>query len=177
MTSRLLFQYLLQVSSERFSPSSEEFHKDIKDDDASSTTSEATIKEQLELFEKINKLNKRLLREEENLVRLDANLKKYDKHKVITDDVTKTLTKLRTDMTKSACEMQHNEIVLEETIEKLENQRLYLENLHKDLATEDKEYEMLQALLYSKVQQQQFEERNYRSPHIYQTKELLDTLV
>lgn len=131
----------------------------------------------MELFEKINKLNKRLLREEENLVRLDANMKKYDKHKTSTDDVSKTLVKLRTDMTKSACEMQHNEIVLEETIEKLENRRLYLENLHRDLASEDKEYEMLQALLYGKVQQQQYEERSYRSPQIYQTKELLDTLV
>lgn len=167
----------MQTTSERFSPSSEEFHKDLKDDDASSTTSETTIREQLELFEKINKLNKRILREEESLVRLDANLRKYDKHKSTTDEVTKSLTKLRTDMTKSACEMQHNEVVLEETIEKLESRRLYLENLHRDLASEDKEYEMLQTLLYSKVQQQQYEEKNYRSPHIYQTKELLDTLV
>lgn len=80
-------------------------------------------------------------------------------------------------MTKSACEMQHNEIVLEETMEKLECRRLYLENLHKDLASEDKEYEMLQALLCSKLQGQHYEAKNYRSPNIYQTKELLDTLV
>lgn len=129
------------------------------------------------MFEKINKLNKKLLREEENLVRLSANLKKYDKHKSNADDVSKSLTKLRTEMTKSACEMQHNEIVLEETMEKLESRRVYLENLHKDLASEDKEYEMLQALLCSKLQGQHYEAQNYGSPTIYQTKELLDTLV
>ncbi|XP_074039318.1 uncharacterized protein isoform X1 [Leptinotarsa decemlineata] len=161
---------------ERFSPSSEEFAKDIKDDDTSSTVSESTMKEQLDLYEKISKLNKRLLREEESLVRLDSNLKKYDKEKLDKDDVSKTLTKLRTEMTKSACEMQHNEIVLEETIEKLENRRLFLENLHRDLASEDQEYEMLQTLLFSKTQQYE-KEKKHKSHHIYRTKELLDTLV
>ncbi|KAJ8947698.1 hypothetical protein NQ318_001537 [Aromia moschata] len=167
---------------ERFSPSSEEFSKDLKDDDTSSTVSEATVREQLELFEKIAKLNKRLLREEESLVRLDANLRKYDKNKSDADDVSKALTKLRTEMTKSACEMQHNEIVLEETIERLENRRHYLENLHRDLMSEDQEYEMLQALLFSSTQQESQQksksaDKRYRSHHIYQTKELLDTLV
>lgn len=167
----------MQVTSERYIPSAEEFHKDLKDDDTSSTSSETSIREQLELFEKINKLNKRLLKEEENLVRLGANLRKYDKHKSSADEVSQSLTVLRTEMTKSACEMQHNEIVLEETVEKLESRRLYLENLHRDLATEDKEYEMLQALFCSKAQEQQYDERQYRSPNIYQAKELLDTLV
>lgn len=174
--------FILQTSSERFSPSSEEFHKSQKDEDSSSTVSESTIKEQLELFEKINKLNKRLLREEESLVRLGANLRQYDKNKPSEDSegVSKVLTKLRTDMTKSACEMQHNEIVLEETIEKLEHRRIYLENLHRDLANEDREYEMLHAMLYSKVQQQQqyeIDKMRYKSQYFYHTKELLDTLV
>lgn len=115
----VIFCLFLQTSFERFSPSSEEFSKDIKDDDTSSTVSEATIREQVELFESISKLNKRLLREEESLLRLDANLKKYEKHKSSTEDLTKALTNLRTEMTKSACEMQHNEVVLEETMDML----------------------------------------------------------
>ncbi|KYB28160.1 hypothetical protein TcasGA2_TC007083 [Tribolium castaneum] len=158
---------------ERFSPSSEEFSKDIKDDDTSSTVSEATIREQIELFESIAKLNKRLLKEEESLVRLDANLKKYDKHK--TDDLAKALTNLRTEMTKSACEMQHNEVVLEETMEMLLNRRHYLENLHRDLANEEQEHEMLQALMFSTRRQRH--NPDSCSPYYSHTKELLDTLV
>lgn len=177
--SDYLIHNLIQTSFERLSPSSEDFHKDIKDDDTSSTVSEATIKEQVELFEMIAKLNKRLLQEEECLVRLDANLRKYEKHKNGAEDVSKELTKLRTDMTKSACEMQHNEIVLEETIEMLENRRHYLENLHRDLANEDQEHEMLQALLFSTStpHQKTTSTEHFNSQNIYHTKELLDTLV
>lgn len=170
-----------ETLSERFSPCSQDSNKESKDDDSSSTVSEATIKEQVGLFERINKLNKRLLKEEENLVRLEANLKKYhkkEKEKRENDiDVSETLTKLRTDMIKSSCEMQHNEIVLEETMDKLENRRLFLENLHKELVNEDQEHEMLQALLFSKMQQIEIEKRRSRSQCLYQTKELLDTLV
>ncbi|XP_060530118.1 ras association domain-containing protein 10-like [Cylas formicarius] len=166
----------VEMQMERFSPSSEEFIKDTNDDDSSSTVSESTIKEQTELLEKIIKLNKSLIREEENLSRLDGNLKKYERNKCRDtghDDreVSKTLTKLRTDMTKSACEMQHNEIVLEETLEQLEKRRKRLETLHQDLANEDHEYDMLQALFYTCVQQKN------AYGNVYYTKELLDTLV
>lgn len=170
---------MFQSPIERFSPSSEEFSKDIKDDDTSSTVSETTIKEQAELFEMISKINRRLLKEEECLVRLQANLRKYDKTE--SEEVSKRLTNLRTEMAKSACEMQHNNIVLEETLEALSKRRMYLENLHKDLATEDQEFEMLQALLYSHKQQNCENRVNNNSryschqPHY--TKELLDTLV
>lgn len=125
----------------------------------------------------ISRINKRLLKEEECLVRLQANLKKCDKMKADKEDISKKLNSLRTEMAKSACEMQHNNIVLEETQETLNQRRLYLENLHKDLLTEDKEYEMLQALLYSHQQSQIATSRhnNYHQPHY--TKELLDTLV
>lgn len=125
----------------------------------------------------ISKINKRLLKQEECLVRLQANLKKCDKMKVDTEEISKKLNSLRTEMAKSACEMQHNNIVLEETQETLNQRRMYLENLHKDLLTEDKEYEMLQALLYSHQQAQFAASRhhNYQQPHY--TKELLDTLV
>lgn len=167
----------MQTSLERFSPSSEEFSKDLKDDDTSSTVSETTIREQVELFEMIARINKRLLKEEECLVRLQANLKKCDKMKTDTQEISKRLNSLRTEMAKSACEMQHNNIVLEETQETLNQRRMYLENLHKDLLTEDQEHEMLQALLYSHQQLQMTASRhhNYHQPHY--TKELLDTLV
>nr|CAH7744245.1 unnamed protein product [Callosobruchus chinensis] len=163
---------------QRLSPSSEEFGKDLKDDDTSSTVSEVTIREQLELYEKITKVNKRLLNEEEALLRLDSNLRKYEKNKDGMEEIGKALNKLRTDMTKSACEMQHNEIVLEEIMEKLESRRVYLDNLCRDIANEDKEYEMLQALLFGKAQQApEYDSRRYRPAQFYQTKELLDTLV
>lgn len=138
--------------------------------------SEATIREQLELFHSITKLNKRLLKEEECLVRLDANLKKYEKHKA-DDDLTKMLLNLRTEMAKSACEMQHNEVVLEETMEMLVSRRHYLENLHRDLANEDQEYEMLQALMYSTRKHHRHNKDTTCNPYQSHTKELLDTLV
>ncbi|XP_057658591.1 ras association domain-containing protein 10-like isoform X1 [Diorhabda carinulata] len=168
-----------EMLSERFSPCSEELNKDTKDDDSSSTISESTLKEQVGLFEKINKLNKRLLKEEENLARLEANLKKYQRNEKQKreEDVSETLTKLRTDMIKSSCEMQHNEIVLEETLEKLESRRIFLENLHRELVNEEHEHEMLQALLFTKIQQFEVEKRKSTTPYVYQTKELLDTLV
>ncbi|XP_018324681.1 ras association domain-containing protein 10-like [Agrilus planipennis] len=165
--------------NERFSPSSDELQKDIKDDeDSSSTTSEATVREQAILLEKVTKINKRLLREEENLVRLHANFRKLHKMKKDnTEELNKQLTVLRTDMTKSACEMQHNEIVMEETMEKLMKRKTCLESLHRDLINEDQEFEMLQALLYSKTH------RLSKTPYFVQcnqsinTKEVLDTLV
>ncbi|KAF2884610.1 hypothetical protein ILUMI_21560 [Ignelater luminosus] len=166
------------VENERFSPSSEELQKDIKDDDTSSTVSETTVKEQSELFEMISKINKKLLKEEECLVRLHANIKKYEKEtKNNTDELGKALSNLRTEMAKSACEMQHNEIVLEETMEKLTSRRNYLENLHKDLVNEDQECEMLQALLYSTTHRSQPQKEYYSSYKPHYTKEVLDTLV
>ncbi|KAI4462811.1 ras-associating domain containing protein [Holotrichia oblita] len=162
---------------ERFSPSSEEFHKDLKDDDTNSTVSEATIKEQLELFEMINKINKKLLKEEECLVRLHANIKKYDKTKSATEETTKALGNIRKEMAKGTCEMQHNEVVLEETKEMLDNRKLFLESLHKDLLNEDREFEMLQALLYSQSLNGNRKGKKYSPYKAHFTKELLDTLV
>ncbi|KAF7268091.1 hypothetical protein GWI33_018752 [Rhynchophorus ferrugineus] len=173
----------IETTSERFSPSSEDFNRNLKDDDTSSTISESAIKEQLELLEKIVKINKNLLKEEEQINKLDSNLKKYDRNKLKElqktkggDEVNKELGKLRTEMAKSACEMQHNEIVLEETLELLEKRRKHLENLHQELSNEDYEYEMLQALLYSNMQQRSKQQEMSHS-NFYRTKELLDTLV
>lgn len=89
------------------------------------------------------------------------------------EEVNKDLAKLRTEMAKSACEMQHNEVVLEETLEVLERRRKHLELLHEALSGEDQEYEMLQALLYSSRQQRSRPDYN----NFYRTKEMLDTLV
>lgn len=121
----------------------------------------------------ILKINKRLLKEEECLVRLHANMKKYDKAQSVNDELNKALSNLRTDMAKSACEMQHNEVVLEETRELISNRRTYLENLHKDLVNEEQEHEMLQALLYAQSQEK-YHQPSYKTHY---TKELLDTLV
>ncbi|CAH1159431.1 unnamed protein product [Phaedon cochleariae] len=171
-----------ETISERLSPSSEEFHKDLKDDDTSSAISETSVKEQLQLYEKIAKLNKRLLQQEEHLVRLDANLKKYDKEKRDGDNVQTrkelcNLTNLRTEMTKTSCEMQHNEVVLEEAAERLETRRAVLERLHEELAGEDREYEMLQAMLLARTREEGEKKRRKPCGGVYQAKELLDTLV
>lgn len=126
----------------------------------------------------INRLNKKLLKEEECLVRLHANIKKYDKTKIVTEETTKVIGNLRKEMAKGACEMQHNEVVLEETKEMLETRRKFLENLHKDLVNEDREFEMLQALLYSQSLNNNRQEKEKYTPYKgHFTKELLDTLV
>lgn len=170
---------------ERFSPSSEEFHpEDIKDDDSSSNVSISGLKEHQELLKKISKVNKQLMKQEECLVRLEVNLKKYEKYKNVTEEVTESLTSLRTEMAKSACEMQHYEVVLEETNELINSRRHFLENLHKDIMKEEEEYEMLQALLFSAKHQRHPVNKisqNYL-PHSFNhknhnTKEMLDTLV
>ncbi|XP_044748986.1 ras association domain-containing protein 9-like [Coccinella septempunctata] len=168
---------------ERFSPSSEEFvQEDIKDDDSSSTVSVSALREHRELMKKISKVNKQLLKQEECLVRLEVNLKKYEKYKNVTDDVTESLTNLRTEMAKSACEMQHNEVVLEETNELINSRRHFLENLHKDIMKEEQEHEMLQALLFSAKHQRHPAPSQNFIPHSHNyknhnTKEMLDTLV
>ncbi|KAL3267137.1 hypothetical protein HHI36_011277 [Cryptolaemus montrouzieri] len=168
---------------ERFSPSSEEFvQENVKDDDTSSTLSESALREHRDLLKKISKVNKQLLKQEECLVRLEANLKKYEKYKNVSDDVQESLVNLRTEMTKSACEMQHNEIVLEETGELINNRKHFLDNLYKDIVREEQEHEKLQALLYGAKHSRHPNSSqkyippcyNYRS---YKTKELLDTLV
>ncbi|XP_017767895.1 PREDICTED: ras association domain-containing protein 9-like [Nicrophorus vespilloides] len=163
-------------SFDRFSsPSSHEFSKDLRDDDTSSTISEATAKEQIDLYERIAKLNKRLLKEEEALARLYASMKKYNKTKSASEDVNKSLTHLRTRMAKSSCEMQHNEVVLEETKDAIESRRSYLDTLHRDLVNEDQEFDMLQTLLYSI--NLKAEPKNPVPHNSNYTKELLDTLV
>lgn len=156
---------------ERFSPSSEDFAKDLKDDDTSSTISESTLREQVELFEMIARINRRLLKEEECLVRLDANLQKHQKTQTTAAELSKHLAQLRTEMAKSACEMQHNNVVLEEAAERMNQRRSHLEDLVRELLNEEHEHEMLQALVYTQ-----------RRPHVagypgQHTKELLDTLV
>lgn len=150
----------------------------MKDDDTNSTLSEVTLKEQLELFEMINKINKKLLKEEECLVRLHANIKKYDKTKSAAEGTTKALGNLRKEMAKGACEMQHNEVVLEETKEMLDTRKQFLDSLHKDLLNEDREFEVLQTLLYSQSTKNSRQDKEKYSPYkAHFTKELLDTLV
>lgn len=115
-------------------------------------------------------------------MRLHANLCKYEKARSDEEEVGKNLTKLRTEMAKSACEMQHNNVVLEETLETLGERKSRLENLHKDLMLEEQEYEMLQALLYTQKRQEHEQARRistkkYAYCQSQHTKELLDTLV
>lgn len=164
------------VENERFSPCSDKLENSDKDDDEESVN-EITLKQQTELLEAISKINKKILKEEECLVRFYTNIKKSGKeNKSSTEEVTKLLTNLRAEMAKTACEMQHNEIVLEETIEKVLNRKEHLESLHKDLINEDQEYEMLQALLYSTTHPSQ-NKQSYTNIKTHYTKEVLDTLV
>lgn len=124
----------------------------------------------------IARINRKILKEEECIARLHANIKKLEKEeKSSSEDLSKTLTSLRSKMAKSACEMQHNEVVLEETTEKLTSRKSYLEHLHKDLVDEEIEFEMLQALLYSSTPIRSRE--NYYRQNTSYTKEALDTLV
>lgn len=177
MYVHIAFQFPLK----RFSPSFEECNNDAEDY-TNSTAGEYALQEQADLLEVILKVNKRLLREEECVIRLQAKLYKYEKAKINTEDVDKHLTKLQTEMAKSTCEMQHNSIVLEEIVEALGKRRVCLQNLHKDLLAEEQESEMLQALLYMQKQQTSpnlTDINNYCSyhHHPHHAKELFDTLV
>lgn len=123
----------------------------------------------------MSKLNKRLLKEEEKLVRLHISIKKYERNKNDFDQMQKSLLELRTDMAKSACEMQHNAIVLDETTEMLDAKKLCLSELQKELSKVEQEHEMLSAIKISqdlKVNMQPTYVHQY--PH--HTKEL-NTLV
>ncbi|ERL85665.1 ras association domain-containing protein 10 [Dendroctonus ponderosae] len=170
----------VEATSDRFSPSSEEFIDHLKDDDNISNVSESAIKAHVKLLESILKINKSLLQEEEHINKLDSYIKKYDRNKAteqqeINVEVNTELSQLTTQMTKSACEMQHNEIVLEEILEVLDTRRQHLALLHQELTSQDQEHEMLQALLYSNSQK-----RTRQEPFLYNgyhTKEMLDTLV
>lgn len=152
----------------------------MKDDDNISNVSESTIKAHVKLLENILKINKSLLQEEEHISKLDSYIKKYDRNKSteqqqVNVEVNTELSQLTTEMTKSACEMQHNEIVLEEILEVLDTRRKHLALLHQELTSQDQEHEMLQALLYSNSQK-----RTRQEPFLYNgyhTKEMLDTLV
>lgn len=159
---------------ERLSSASPEAFVDTKDEETSSVNSEATLRERVQLVKKINKLNKQLLKQEEILVRLDANIKKYEKYKSIGTDLTNSLTIAKTEVAKSACEVQHNDVVLEETNEIIKNKKYFLDALFKDMLKEDQEHEMLETMIYSSKYQPQFSQ-NYHSNS--NTKELLDTLV
>lgn len=45
--------------------------------------------------------------------------------------------------------MQHNSIVLEQTLEGLDNRRMHLDNSHKDMIMQEQDYEILQTLMYT----------------------------
>lgn len=123
----------------------------------------------------MSKLNKRLLKEEEKLVRLHISIKKYERNKNDYEQISKSLTELRADMAKSACEMQHNAIVLEETAERLDSRKLYLNELQKEILRVEQEHDMLTTLKLSqdmKVKQS----TSYVSHYPHYTKEL-NTLV
>lgn len=125
----------------------------------------------------ISKMNKKLLKEEEMLVRLHISLKKYERNKDDCEQIQKSLSDIRTEMTKSACEMQHNAVVLEETTEQLDARRMYLHNLQKEISLAEQEHEMLQALIYSKEMNLPVQTVNsYTHYNPYYTKEL-NTLV
>lgn len=137
---------MLQNPYDRLSPESTE----SKEQEQSTNEDNFNIKEQVETWDMLNKINKKLLKEEEMLVRLHISLRKYERNKDDFDKIQKSLADLRTDMAKSACEMQHNAVVLEETTEKLDSRRSQMHNLQKELGLADQENEMLQTLMYSK---------------------------
>lgn len=123
----------------------------------------------------MSKLNKRLLKEEEKLVRLHISIKKYERNKNDYEQINKSLTELRADMAKSACEMQHNAIVLEETSERLDSRKLYLNELQKELLRVEQEHDMLATLKLSQDLKAK-QTTNYVQHYPHYTKEL-NTLV
>lgn len=135
-----IYHSRFQNPYDRLSPE----YSDSKDEENSAN--EELLKDTADAFEMMSKLNKRLLKEEEKLVRLHISIKKYERNKNDYEQLQKSLTELRTDMAKSSCEMQHNAIVLDETSEMIESRKLCLSELQKELTKVEQEYDMLSTM-------------------------------
>lgn len=161
---------MLQNPYDRLSPT----YSDGKDEEHSA--SEELTKDTADALDLLNKLNKRLLKEEEKLVRLHISIKKYERNKNDYDQMHQSLTELRTEMAKSSCEMQHNAIVLDETNEMLNSRKSYLNELQKELLRVDQEHDMLSSMKLSQDVKKTPPSNSYNHHYPHYTKEL-NTLV
>ncbi|PSN58446.1 hypothetical protein C0J52_02781 [Blattella germanica] len=120
------------------------------------------VKARVELFEKLVKVNKRLEREEESLVRLHIKFRRLrssnqqseglrllpdqeldEESFRIKDALLKDLERVRLELERGTREMEHNALSLAETDALLDARRHYLKRLQSELEASDKETERL----------------------------------
>ena len=133
--------------------------KDVAQDDDKTLKD---LKARIELFEKLVKVNKRLEREEESLVRLHIKFRRLrsssqqseglkllpeqeldDESIRIKDALLKDLERVRLELERGTREMEHNALALAETEALLDARRHYLRRLQSELETADRETDRL----------------------------------
>ncbi|XP_069686409.1 ras association domain-containing protein 10-like [Periplaneta americana] len=130
----------------------------------------AELKERVELWEKLVKVNKRLEREEESLVRLHIKFRRYrsqqaeglrllpeeemdkDSHHA-KDALLRDLEHVRLELEKGTRELEHNALALAETEALLEARRHYLRRLQAELEASDRETDRLNHEMVMTAQQ------------------------
>ena len=142
------------------------------EDPEGGTPNEALTREKLKLFEMIFLVNKQLLRQEKCLHALNAGIGKCE-----AIELAEKIEDVRCETAKSSCEMQHNEMVLEQSRETLRSRRVYLEHLHMDLINEEKEFEAMQVLFLTNNPQRDQDLNMYYMCNSPSAKELSSTLV
>lgn len=141
-------------------------------EDPEETANETLTREKLELFEMIFLVNKQLLRQEKCLHALNASIGKCE-----AIELAEKIEDVMCETAKSSCEMQHNEMVLEQSRETLRSRRVYLEHLHMDLINEEKEFEAMQVLFLTNNPQRDQDLNMYYMCNSPSAKELSSTLV
>ncbi|XP_046665792.1 ras association domain-containing protein 10-like [Homalodisca vitripennis] len=131
-----------QPSSENTSTPTGE---DTKEDDEDPTIEEDLeaeihdLQKRIELWEKIVKVNKRLEKEEESVLRLSVAIKRSDE----LSELRGELDRVKEETERNAKELEHTANSLSETDSALESRRRYLKKLQLDLEVTDVETERL----------------------------------
>lgn len=140
----------------------ENSEKDEAKEEVDDTLELRRIQSQVEMWEKVFKINKKLEREEENLVRLHIKIKRFqlENFKIAKDDdknpgenpedcqnIQKNLETLRVDLDHNSKEIYQNFTKLIENDEAVEQKRSYLTKLMTDLERTEQENNMLNEMV------------------------------
>ncbi len=126
-----------QPSSENTSTPTGEDSKDEEitiDEDVETEIQD--LQDRIRLLEKIAKVNKKLEKEEENLVRLFINIERCKKNDAVIGDLQSNLEKLKDENEKNEKEFKENSRVLSELEGALSTRKCYLKQLQEDVKEE-----------------------------------------
>lgn len=169
-----------QPSSENTSTPTGEDSKDEEitiDEDVETEIQD--LRDRIHLMEKIAKVNKKLEKEEENLVRLFINIERCKKNEAVIGDLQSNLQKLRQENEQNEKEYKENSIMLSELETVLSTRKCYLKQLLDDFDEEECGFDLTNEKLLAKEKEHLSAvkiESNYSSLPS-RDKPVLDTLV